>query len=125
LPNALKPPLLSTLNGHDHVLCMLLHRRERARSERPGRPDARAATKAPAELSPVQLVLELPSGGATSHDFKASPMCELPVKVVLRNTSRVFAVRTLAHARTHARSHHDQDRPGQSSAPAENTCVRS
>jgi hypothetical protein len=41
----------------------------------------------------VQLVLELPGGsGCVAHDFAAAPLCELPVKVLLRNTSQVFDV---------------------------------
>eukprot|EP01047_Picozoa_sp_COSAG01_P013460 COSAG01_NODE_633_length_14669_cov_7.174056_8_plen_1413_part_00 len=64
---------------------------ERARDGRAK--EVRAATRAPAELSPVQLVLELPGGsGCVAHDFAAAPLCELPVKVLLRNTSQVFDV---------------------------------
>jgi hypothetical protein len=73
-------------------LCYVCDRRERARSERPGGGETRHATKAPAELSPVHLVLELPGGSVCAHDFKASALCELPVKVVLRNSSRIFSV---------------------------------
>eukprot|EP01043_Picozoa_sp_COSAG02_P074571 COSAG02_NODE_14987_length_1217_cov_3.235562_2_plen_106_part_00 len=82
---------------NDPSLSSMRDRRERARSERPGGGETWHATKAPAELSPVHLVLELPGGSVSSHDFKASALCELPVKVVLRNTSRIFSVSQRSH----------------------------
>ena len=45
---------------------------------------ARAATKAPAELCPVQLSLE--AVGTMVHDFGAEQMCVVPVKVRRQRT---------------------------------------
>ena len=45
-------------------------------------------------------MLELPGGSICAHDFKASALCELPVKVVLRNTSRIFSVSLTSDATT-------------------------
>ena len=51
-------------------------------------PVARAATKAPAELCPVQLSLE--AVGTMVHDFATEQMCEVPVTV--NNRSELFQV---------------------------------
>ena len=51
-------------------------------------PVARAATKAPAELCPVQLSLE--AVGTMVHDFATEQMCEVPVTV--NHRSELFQV---------------------------------
>ena len=53
-------------------------------------PVARAATKAPAELCPVQLSLE--AVGTMVHDFATEQMCEVPVTV--RSQPTLFKLKT-------------------------------